>query len=199
MKKILTLIVAAILAVNVFASEYKHSIGVAAGLGLGVQYKVFVTDRHDGNFVIIDEFGYFTCPNAATGAYGGAIDNLVMAYQAKGAEGKGIKLDWYVGGQFKTGYDAFSNGGLIGFGGAAGFEANMKNAPIAFSFDFRPGYAVSLSAGGLGGAGGWAFDENGNPIPVGGGGGGVFASHMFDWTFTLGVRYTLPTGKKGKK
>jgi hypothetical protein len=86
-----------------------------------------------------------------------------LAYQAKGAEGQGIELDWFVGGQLKGGFLG-NNLGAIGVGAAAGIEAVMQNAPIAFSFDFRPGYGCIL-------------------------GGGGFADHVFDWTLNLGVRY----------
>ncbi len=172
MKKILTVLLAAMVAVGVSAKDYKHSLGAVGGSGLGVQYKVMVTDH----FTIIDEFGYLGCYAGGgaqyLGGYFGMLDQAVFAYQATCAEGDGIKLDWYAGGQVKVGYGA-GNYGVIGFGAAAGIEANMKNAPIAFSFDFRPGYAVALIPG------------------AGFGGGGVLADHMFDWTFNLGVRYTF--------
>ena len=171
MKKITTLVVAMLMAVtSAFASAYDHSVGLVAGLGFGFQYKTMITK----NFTIIDEFGYFTCTSNL--GYAGALDNLVLAYQDKGTEGQNIQLDWYVGGQFKAGY-ATGNAGLIGFGAAVGFEANMKNAPIAFSFDFRPGYGVMLA----------------------GGNGGVWAGHMFDYSFNLGVRYTIPKAKAAAK
>lgn len=158
MKKILTLLVAVLVAATtVSAKSYKHSLGLVAGLGIGAQYKCMVLP----NFTIIDEFGYFTC--TSNGAYGGAIDNLVLAYQGKGKSGRGIDLEWYAGGQIKAGYAAaMGDMGIVGVGGAVGLEAIMQNAPIAFSFDFRPGYAC-LFAGG--------------------------AVHMFDYSFNLGVRY----------
>jgi len=168
MKKIFTLVVVALMALGVSASEYEHSVGMVAGLGLGVQYKVIPLD----NFTIIEEFGYFTNPNGGTGAYSGAIDNLVLAYQANGVKGEGIALDWYVGGQIKIGY-GMGDLAVFGFGAAAGFEANMQKAPIAFSFDFRPGYALAGAPGAI--------------------------MHMFDYSFNLGVRYTVPMPKKGKK
>ena len=99
----------------------------------------------------------------------GAVDNLVLAYQAQCAEGQGIRLDYFVGGQIKGGYLG-GGAGVIGFGAAAGIEAKMKNAPIAFSFDFRPGYGCILGNFGMGGVG---------------------AFHTFDWTMNLGVRYTF--------
>ena len=101
--------------------------------------------------------------------YDGAVNNLVLAYQANAAEGQGIKLDWYVGGQLKTGY-LQGGAGIIGVGAVGGIEANMTNAPIAFSFDFRPGYGCTLMDNGFGGVG---------------------AGHAFDFSFNLGVRYTF--------
>ena len=175
MKKILTICVAVLIAATtVSAKEYKHSLGIVAGSGIGVQYKTMVMDH----FTIIDEFGYLGSFAAATQGGSlptfGAMDNLVMAYQAKGAEGQGIKLDWFVGGQLKAGYIDFGGaGGMIGLGAAAGIEANIKNAPIAFSFDFRPGYGCVLMN-----TAAW-------------GGTGVGATHVFDWTINLGVRYTF--------
>ncbi len=171
MKKIITICLAVMMAAaTVNAKEYKHSLGVVGGSGLGVQYKALPMK----NFAIIEEFGYLGSFAAAGRGFTvptlGAINNLVLAYQAKAAEGQGIKLDWYVGGQVKAGYIALgAAGGMIGLGAAAGIEANMKNAPIAFSFDFRPGYGCVL------------FDN----------GGGVQGGHVFDWTLNLGVRYTF--------
>lgn len=168
MKKILTLCVALLVAATtISAKEYKHSLGMVAGLGIGAQYKVMVTD----NFTIFEEFGYLGgCLADQAGAmpYDGAVNNLVLAYQANAAEGQGIKLDWYVGGQLKTGYMQ-GGAGIIGVGAVGGIEANMTNAPIAFSFDFRPGYGCLLA-------------DNG---------GGVAAGHAFDFSFNLGVRYTF--------
>lgn len=183
MKKILTLCVAVLLAATtVTARNYKHSVGLVGGLGIGAQYKTMVMD----DFTIIAELGYFTCTSNA-GYAGVPIANLVLAYQTPTlAEGEGIKLSVYAGGQFKTGY-VLGNAGIIGFGAAAGLEANMKNAPIAFSFDFRPGYGCVLMGGG---PGGWDFDPiTGDIVPVPGG--GVMANHMFDYSFNLGVRYTF--------
>lgn len=171
MKKILTVCVALIMATaTLFAKDYKHSVGISAGSGIGVQYKTMITPH----FTIIDEFGYYGCyagGGADFGAYFGMLDQAVFAYQAKAAEGKGIKLDWFVGGQLKAGYLPGS-AGVIGVGAAGGIEAIMANSPIAFSFDFRPGYACAIYPNVA-----WS--------------GGNFIDHMFDWTFNLGVRYTF--------
>ena len=151
--------------------EYTHSVGVVAGSGIGFQYKKMVSPH----FTLIEEFGYLGCWAAAGDGFStpafGAVDNLVLAYQAKCAEGQGIRLDYYVGGQIKGGYiDMGAAGGIVGAGAAAGIEGKMKNAPIAFSFDFRPGYGCLLGDDGTGNIG---------------------AFHVFDWTLNLGVRYTF--------
>lgn len=163
MKKIFTLCVVALVALSMSAKPYNHSIGIVGGSGIGVQFKTMVMD----NFTIIEEFGYLGSLCAAgqnnfNMSTLGAVDNLVLAYQAKAAEGQGIELDWFVGGQLKVGYLG-NNLGTFGVGAAAGIEAVMQNAPIAFSFDFRPGYGCIFSGGG--------------------------AAHLFDWTLNLGVRY----------
>lgn len=172
MRKIFALCAAALVALTVSAAKpYTHSIGLVGGSGIGVQYKTMVMDH----FTIIEEFGYLgsLCAAGANGMQAatlGAVDNLVLAYQAKAAEGQGIELDWFIGGQLKAGYIPMGGaGGIIGFGAAAGIDAKMKNAPIAFSFDFRPGYGCLLM----------------------GGGGQVGAWHVFDWTLNLGVRYAF--------
>lgn len=166
MKKILFFALAlAFGAMSVNANEYKHSVGMVAGLGIGFQYKTMVTNH----FTIIDEFGYFMNPDGINGGYAGAIDNLVLAYQATAVEGQGIRLDWYTGGQIKAGYGQ-GGFGVAGVGATAGIEANMKNAPIAFSFDFRPGYGCIFGSTGVG---------------------GMAAAHLFDYSFNLGVRYTF--------
>jgi len=174
MKKFCTLVVGLIVAATtLYGANYKHSIGIVAGSGIGAQYKVMVLP----NFTIIDEFGYLGSLCAAGKGFNmatlGAIDNLVLAYQATAAEGQGLQLDWFIGGQLKAGYLASSGGfssGLIGLGAAAGIDVSVLNAPIAFSFDFRPGYGCMLSSG-------W--------------GSSVAASHVFDWTLNLAVRYTF--------
>lgn len=172
MKRILTVFVAALMAVTmVNAKDYKHSLGMYGGLGIGVQYKVMPKEH----FTIIVEEGYALCPSrtANVGGYQSWATNCVLAYQTKTlAEGQGIKLGVYAGGQVKLHY-VFDDAALIGFGAAAGIEANMTNAPIAFSFDFRPGYGCLL------------IDQK----PYGGT--GIGAGHIFDYSFALGVRYTF--------
>ena len=171
MKKFLTLFVAVLVAtMTVSAKDYKHSIGLVGGLGIGAQYKTMVTDH----FTIITELGYFVCPkDTKTWYYRGVpIANGVFAYQTKTlAEGEGIKLSVYAGTQVKLGYvfEGHAGKGLFGAGGVVGFEGNIIHSPIAFSLDFRPGYAMTFYKVGY----------------------GMDTYHMFDYSINLGIRYTL--------
>ena len=161
MKRFYTLVIAAMVAVGSYAANYQHSLGMVAGLGIGAQYKHMIYD----DFTLIEEFGYFECISNA--GYSGAMNNLVLAYQGFAAEGRGILLDWYLGGQFKIGYTGVAgmyDAGTMGFGAAAGIEACMEDAPIAFSFDFRPGYAFQFMGSGV-------------------------SAHIFDYSLNLAVRY----------
>lgn len=174
MKKFFTLFVAAVLAVmTVNAKDYKHSVGMVGGLGIGAQYKTMVMD----NFTIIAEMGYFTC--MSNSSYAGGLANGVFAYQGHITEGQGIKLDFFAGGQVKAGF-IMGNGGLIGTGAAGGIELNMTNAPIAISFDFRPGYGCMLTQN-------MVYDPAIDAMVIN----GVAVGHMFDYSFNLGVRYTF--------
>lgn len=171
-RQILLFSIAVLAAATLSAKEYRHSVGLAGGTGVGVQYKLMINPH----FTFIDEFGYLGCFAAAgdggSMGYLGAVNQAVLAYQGHITEGKGILLDWYAGGQFKAGYvDLGAAGGVIGVGAAGGIKANMKNAPFAFSFDFRPGYGCLLTKG-------W-------------GGTKVTPTHVFDWGFNLGIRYTF--------
>ncbi len=162
MKKLFSLIVGAVLAtISLNAKPYKVAIGIVAGLQEGVGLKVNPIER----LTLLEELSYDFVPTAPV-AYSGIIDHFNVAYQHKPISGQGIDFSWYAGGGMSIGYvDAF-NVGKIGFNAVGGIEANMSNAPIAFTFDFRPGYALLFDATGY--------------------------ANTFDWSLTLGVRYTIP-------
>ena len=95
-----------------------------------------------------------------------------MAYQNRAVSGKGIDLDWYVGGGLSLGAiitHGTGAGGKFGLNAIGGIEINMSNAPIAVSFDFRPGYGVLF------------YSMSGT----------IGIQHVFDWQLALGVRYTI--------
>lgn len=173
MKKLFTLVVVVLMAVaTVNAKPYKFAIGAITGMEWGASMKMNVMD----NFTIMDDLSYDIVISRPSG-YQGFFNHLNLAYQDQAASGDGIDLGWYVGGGVSIGYvdpQGFgADGGKFGINAIAGIEANMKSAPIAFTLDFRPGYACLFGKG------------FGDGINVG-------TSHTFDWALTLGVRYTLP-------
>ena len=168
MKKILSLLVVVLMASTMVAKPYKHSLGLNAGLQLGISYKLNINDH----FTLFEEF----IP------YGGVMSNfsyswlgdwLNLAYEAQAAKGQNILFSWYVGGGTKIGY-VYGGGGVWGINALAGIEINMANAPIAVTFDFRPGYALCFF-----------------PTASWGSGGSTALQHAFDYAFCLGVRYTF--------
>lgn len=173
MKKILTLCMAVLTAVTMSAKGIEASVGLVGGLGIGVQGKINFTP----NLGLFDELGYFLNLDGINGGYAGLINNTTFVYQMPITETQGFRLDWYAGGQAKIGWYPIDTGeglfhaGVFGLGAAGGIEAKMKSAPFAFSFDFRPGWAMLFTGDGV-------------------------AAHLFDYSFNLGVRYILPLGKK---
>lgn len=170
MKKIFTLCIALITAVTLFAGNAQTSVGIVGGMGIGAQAKFMFTEH----FGLMEELGYFFCPDGGTAAqygrssYAGMMNNTVLLYQQPIMETNGLTLSWYTGGQVKIGWMPFDfsknvHMGIFGFGAVGGIDAKMKNAPIAVSADFRPGYALLFTQ--------WP------------------GAHMFDYSINLGVRY----------
>ena len=176
MKKFYTLFLAVLTAGTVAAKGMEISAGLVGGLGLGVQGKFMFTE----NLGLMDELGYFMNLDGGTSnkygfsSYAGLINNTTFVYQMPITEAQGMSLDWYAGGQAKIGWMPMQ-AGVFGLGAAGGIELKMKSAPIAVSFDFRPGWAMVF-----------AGNEEGDL--------GI-ACHMFDYSFNLGVRYII-MGKK---
>ena len=173
MKKIFTLCAAVIMTATMAVSAVEFSGGLVGGLGIGLQAKVMFTE----NFGLMDEIGYFmnldggTAKKYGASSYAGLINSSMFVYQRPITETKGMRLDWYLGGQAKIGWCPIDWGGgklahmgVFGAGIAGGIEAKMNNAPFVFSFDFRPGWAMLFTEQGVG-------------------------AHLFDYSFNLGVRY----------
>lgn len=180
MKKIVTLCMAVCMAVTMSAKGgMEASVGLVGGLGLGIQGKFMFAE----NMGIMDELGYFmnldggTAEKYGMSAYAGLVNSTMFVFQMPITETKGMRLDWYAGGQAKIGWCPIAGWGemvhmgVFGLGAGGGIEAKMQNAPIAVSFDFRPGWAMLFTEQGVG-------------------------THMFDYSFNLGVRYVIMGGKK---
>jgi len=186
MKKLLSIFVVILMAVAVSAKPYKHSLGLNAGLQLGVSYKVNVSEH----FTIFEEF----IP------YGGVMSNnsyswlgnwANFAYEAQAAKGQNIILSWYIGGGTKIGY-AYGGGGVWGANAIGGIEINMANAPIAVTFDFRPGYALTFfPSSAWGGGSSWDDDDWDFKPAIKQQSSSTALIHYFDYAFCLGVRYTF--------
>ncbi len=170
MKKILSILAVAIMAIaTVNANPYKLSVGLATGLQYGPSLKVNFTDH----LTLINDLTWFINPGTVAGngngtmqfGYQGLQDNANIAYEMKLTSGKGIDLSFYGGGGLSLGYaDIGADAGKFGINALAGIELNM-NAPLAVTFDFRPGYALLFVQGGQ--------------------------LHAMDWALTLAVRYTF--------
>ena len=90
MKKILSLFLIVLMAcTTVSAKKYKHSLGLNAGLQLGVSYKLNVNDH----FTLFEEFiPYGAVVSNASYAWLGNWTNF--AYEAEGAKGQNILFNW---------------------------------------------------------------------------------------------------------
>ena len=173
MKRIFTFCIAALTAATISVSAADISVGLVGGLGLGGQAKFMFGE----NFGLIEELGYFFCPDGGTAqkygraSYAGMVNNTVFVYQRPIKKMAAFQLDWYAGGQAKIGwmpidYDNNVHLGVFGLATAGGIEVKIKEAPISLSCDFRPGWAMLFTDQGVG-------------------------THMFDYSFNLGVRYRL--------
>ena len=146
------------------AKKYKHSLGVATGMSVGVGYKVMLTD----NFTIINDLSYGYSFIAVAGG-GGVLDffgdDANFAYEAHATTGQNIDLSWYVGGGMLLGACGDFGLGKWGVHAIGGIEINMVNAPISITADFRPGYAMAFT--------------------------NTPAMHAFDASVNFGIRYTF--------
>ena len=152
------------------AVPYKVAVGLVTGLEYGPSLKVNFTD----NLTLINDLAWYIVPNTVFGAngttfnmgYQGLADNANFAYQKKLASGKGIDLSFFGGGGLTLGFADMGEAlvGKFGVNAIGGIEVNI-NAPIEFTFDFRPGYAMLFNGDG--------------------------AMHGLDWSINLAVRYTF--------
>ena len=104
MKKIILLCVAVLTAITMSAeNKTQTSVGIVGGLGIGAQAKFMFTEH----FGLMEELGYFFCPDGGTAAqygrssYAGMMNNTDLLYQQPIKETNGLTLSWYTGGQVK--------------------------------------------------------------------------------------------------
>ncbi|MCR5554366.1 MAG: hypothetical protein K6F29_02410 [Bacteroidales bacterium] len=142
MKKVLLIVVFAILASGSAMAQYKHSIGGVVGSMNGFSYKVMATN----NFAISVDLGV-KLTEGAFDRYSASVFDLEVnpnfMYEANATGG----LYWFVGGGFSLGYGSFNYAGWrtdcgkFGLNAIGGLEYKF-GIPLTLQFDFRPGFGL---------------------------------------------------------
>lgn len=155
---------------------YKHSIGLSVGSFEGVSYKVFLTDE----VALQTDLGFrMLSTQAGSKGYVAHVGfwtfeaNPNALYQANITGWNWGGLNWYAGGGLSLGlardfasyadYNYNYTWGKFGINAIGGLELGLDDAPLAFSFDFRPGYGL-------------LFDSD-------------VTMSFFDWALVVGIRY----------
>ena len=163
LKRFAFVILALVIAGVAFARPYKYAVGLSTGaFGIGITEKTLFTDH----VFMSEDLGYRRKYAAGDLEQFDEFSTYIQCgYQNKITEGEGIDLHWFVGGGVSLGGIYRFRYGKFGINALAGIEADMKNAPISFAVDFRPGYALGFGDG---------------------------TAHAFDWTIGVSIFYTLP-------
>ena len=128
----ITLILIVTVSFAVHAQDYRTSLGLRAGLPVGVTLKHFLSDRNAVEGILASRWGGFLI----TGLY--EIEHWTGEYPA---------LNWYWGfgahlGTWTRGYnprlDAAYNGAVIGIDGIVGVEYTFDQIPLNLSLDLMP-------------------------------------------------------------
>ena len=180
-----------VFAVSASAQNYKASLGINVGSFNGLSYKGFVTDH----LVLQVDLGVnLECTYGQVDLYadGGVIGNASgkqtfytceinpnLLYQAEIVSGNSGTLSWFAGGglsagmmnalEVKRSHPIFK----WGLNGIGGIEFQLAQAPVAFSFDLRPGYGMSTYA-----------IKNVTPRTTS-------VNSFFDWKAAIGIRYVF--------
>ena len=135
-----------LLSIGVFSKPYDHSLGVSMGTNDGLSYKTLLTE----NFAVQTDVGFHL--TVFDGLFGMFTVNPMFMYQGVMYSNSVCDIDWFVGGGTSLGfatpylgyYDShrWAIGGEFGLNAITGFEFAFNSAPLALSFDFRPGYGL---------------------------------------------------------
>lgn len=191
MKKVIFGALMLILVISASAQNYKVSLGINAGSFNGFSYKGFVTDH----LVLQADLGVnLECTYGQVDLYenGSSIGsangqqtfytfevNPNLLYQAEILSANAGTLSWFAGGGLSAGmmnsldvrrsYPIFK----WGLNGTGGIEFQLAQVPLAFSFDFRPGYGMSTYT---------IKNVNSRSSAV---------NSFFDWKMAVGIRYVF--------
>ena len=171
--KSLLFIIAMAFAINANAQGYKASFGGTVGTMYGVSYKGFIITDNLGLEVdlgvnLLATYGSTQYTNGTLNDYTFEINPNII-YQSNIGSWSFGDLGWYTGGGFSIGL--FNNFNpqwsnpifKWGINALGGLELGFSGAPVALSFDFRPGYGMAAASGDV--------------------------LNFFDWKLVAGVRY----------
>ena len=191
MKKLFIGAIMLTIAIGVSAQSYKASFGINAGSFNGLSYKGFLTDHLvlqvdlgvnvEGTYGQVD---WYTNGGVIGGTSGlqtfyTCEVNPNLMYQAEISSSSNYVLSWFAGGGVNAGMmndlDIKKSHPMFKWGVNAigGVELYFSNAPIALSFDFRPGYGMSTHKINVAGMDATAVNS------------------FFDWKAAIGVRYVF--------
>lgn len=161
MKKII-LFSMLLFSLGAFAKPYHHSLGLSMGSFDGLSWKVLVKER----FAVQTDFGVHL--TAFDALYGTFVINPNFMFQGTMFSNDVCDIDFNAGGGLSFGFGSILSanyfGGAFGLNAIAGVEFAFNRAPLALSFDFRPGF-------------GMLFDSDVYPY--------------FDWGLNLGLRFYM--------
>ena len=147
---------------------------------IGPTYKMFFAD----NIAFQTDIFFKSTLTWCTDKYGIAFafyyaveSNTNIMYQKRIKDKTTVESFWFLGGGITLGCNILSGDGKFGTNVIMGLEYILKNAPISFQIDFRPGFGMLFN-----------FDENLNN-------GGYIPDNNpwvhFDWTLAFTLRYTF--------
>lgn len=185
MKKVILFAALFAFAVGASAQDYRASIGANVGTFYGASFKGFITN----NLAIQADLGvnltrthggidvHYNGQSSHVGS--GEMDfytfeaNPNVLYQAQITSFSAGTLSWFAGGGLSLGFlNGFNHSDptfKMGFNGMGGVELKLAAAPLALSFDFRPGYGMGIDSEG----------------------GATAVTSFLDWKIAIGVRYIL--------
>lgn len=192
MKKIF-LLIAIVVGVTLQSMAQEHEIGLTVGSMYGVSYKTNVMDNlrlqvdlgvnlaatRTTEYDYSYQWGYFTFEA-----------NPNVAYQNDFYQTGWGNFSWYAGGGISLGLlkqmsisaegytitipvEDATTYGKWGVNAVGGINLKLNNLPLAFSFDFRPGYGLGF------------YPYKDKYVKE------TYLLNFFDWKLVLGVRYCL--------
>lgn len=191
MKKVIFGALMLVLVISASAQNYKASVGINAGSFNGFSYKGFVTDHLalqvdlgvnlECTYGQVDIYENGSSIGTASGqqSFYTFEANPNLLYQAEILSANAGTLSWFAGGGLSAGMMNSLNLREShpifkwGVNGIGGIEFQLAQAPVAFSFDFRPGYGMST----------YVFRDIYSRTTA--------VNSFLDWKMAIGIRYVF--------